>query len=133
MKNLVPEAIHDQRNCVRYLDELKDLSRRNRKNPTEAEKKIWEEVLRNKKTGYLFLRQKPIGRFILDFYCSKVNLAIEIDGNSHDQKKGRDELRDKYLKQIGIKTLRFTNDQVQKEIEKVKEIIIESLPCQREI
>jgi very-short-patch-repair endonuclease len=105
---------------VNYLNQLLLMSRRNRKNPTEAEQKIWKEILMKRKTGYKFLRQKPINRFILDFYCSELNLAIEIDGNSHDKKKGYDEARDKFLKQIGIKTIRFTNDEVLNQIDSVK-------------
>jgi len=85
-----------------------------------------------RKTGYKFLRQKPINRFILDFYCSELNLAIEIDGNSHDRKKGYDEVRDKFLKQIGIKTIRFTNDEVLTDINKIKNKLTNLIipPCQ---
>jgi very-short-patch-repair endonuclease len=96
------------------------MANQNRKNPTKAERKMWDDFLSNDKTGFRFLRQKPIHRFIVDFYCMKLNLAIEIDGGSHDQKKGTDELRDKFLKQIGIKTIRFTNKQVLRSPEYIK-------------
>ncbi|MBP6891746.1 endonuclease domain-containing protein [Candidatus Shapirobacteria bacterium] len=136
MKNIIFEAIHSERGTVRYLNELKDAARKNRNNPTVAEKKLWNEILKERKTGYLFLRQKPLYRFIADFYCSQLSLVIEVDGSSHDKKKPNDQMRDKYLECIGIKTLRFTNEEVLYEIDKVKEEIIKvikSLPCQREI
>lgn len=104
------------------------MSQRNRTKPTNAEKIIWDKILSRDKTGYRFLRQKPIDRFIVDFYCSKLSLAIEIDGESHIKKKGTDELRDKFLKQIGITTIRFTNDEVVNSIETVKNKIDELIP-----
>ena len=68
-----------------YNNNLTELARENRKNQTEAEKRLWIEVLRNKKMdGYKFTRQKPIENYILDFYCSKLKLGIEVDGSSHD-------------------------------------------------
>lgn len=87
-------------------------------------------------TGFKFSRQKPINRFILDFYCSKLNLAIEIDGGSHINKKDNDSSRDKFLKQIGIQTIRFTNEEILYDIEKVRQKIISvcsSLACQGEV
>ncbi len=133
MKNVIFDAIHSERRVVRYLPQLTEMARRNRNNPTEAESKIWREILRNKKTGYLFLRQKPLYRFIADFYCSELSLVIEIDGDSHDCKKETDKMRDDFLLCLGIKTIRFTNDEVLLYLEKVREKLNESLPCQREI
>ncbi len=85
-------------------------------------------MLSRDKTGYRFLRQKPIDRFIIDFYCPKLLLAIEIDGGSHIKKKGRDEHRDKFLKQIGITTIRFTNEEVINNIELVRKKINDLIP-----
>jgi len=114
------EAIHSERGCVRYLNQLTFVANKNRKNPTEAERKMWDDHLSNDKTGFRFLRQKPIHRFIVDFYCVKLSLAIEIDGESHHQKKETDNERDKFLKQIGIRTIRFTNEQVLNNPEYIK-------------
>jgi very-short-patch-repair endonuclease len=122
------EAINEKRNCVRYRDGLVIMSRRNRRKPTETEKIIWGKVLSKDKTGYRFLRQKPIDRFIVDFYCSKLSLVIEIDGGSHIKKRGTDEMRDKFLKQIGITTLRFTNEEVINNIKLVKKKIDDLIP-----
>ena len=135
-KKIVIEALNNPRGNINYLNELKELSKRNRNNPTPSEFKIWNTILKKDKTGFRFLRQKPINRFILDFYCSKLNLAIEIDGNSHNKKKGYDESRDKFLRQIGIETIRFTNNEILNNIQNVKNKLqekIRSLPCQREI
>ena len=98
-----------QRGNVRYLDELRTLSRTNRNNPTEAEYIMWRYL---RKTKYKFVRQKPILRFILDFYCSKLLLNIEVDGGSHSTKQSYDLERDKYLQNLNIKTIRFTNEEV---------------------
>jgi very-short-patch-repair endonuclease len=130
-KKIVCEALNPRGN-VEYLNQLLLMSRKNRKNPTEAEQKIWKEILMKRKTGFKFLRQKPINRFILDFYCSELNLAIEIDGSSHIKRKGYDETRDKFLYQIGIKTIRFTNDEILNQIDivKIKLTNLISPPCQ---
>ncbi len=97
---------------LKYLPELRTISRRNRNNPTRAEKIFWDIYLKNDQTGFRFLRQKPIYKFIIDFYCPKLLLAIEIDGGSHQIKKYLDRERDKFLTNLGIKTIRFTNNQI---------------------
>ena len=118
------EAIHTKHGCVRYWSSLTQMANQNRKNPTEAEQKMWDDYLSKDKTGFRFLRQKPIHRFIVDFYCVKLSLAIEIDGNSHGKKKDTDIERDKFLECIGIKTIRFTNDQVLNNPEYIKSVLI---------
>ena len=111
----------------KYLEELRSISRTNRKNPTKAESLFWEIIIRNNKTGYRFLRQKPIGQFILDFYCSKLLLAIEIDGGSHISKKSLDMERDKYLLNLDIKTVRYTNKQVFNNLEDISKDLKEKM------
>ena len=61
---------------IRYLDQLRELTRKNRLNPTESENLFWRLLIKKDNLNYRFLRQKPIGRFILDLYCSKLLLAI---------------------------------------------------------
>lgn len=119
MKYVAPPEARTQRLHMKYLDDLRDICRRNRSNPTEAEYKMWKIILSDRKINQKFLRQKPIGQFILDFYCSKLLLAIEIDGDSHDKKHWQDKNRDWYLEIRGIKTIRYTNDQVLKSIDTV--------------
>ena len=125
MKYRAPVEARTQKFHIRYLDLLREIARKNRKNPTEAENKIWQVFFKNRKIKEKFTRQKPIGRFIIDFYCSKLLLAIEIDGESHDNKQYQDKERDLYLEQRGIKTIRYTNNQVINDIESVYQNLIE--------
>jgi len=84
-----------------------------RKNQTRAEKIIWEKLLRNKQIlGYKFLRQKPLLNFIADFYCSKLLLVIEIDGEYHKYQIERDNERTQVLQEYRIKVIRFTNKDI---------------------
>jgi len=98
------------------------LARENRKNPTPAESKIWNEVLRMRQFAeYKFLRQKPIDNYIVDFYCSELRLVIEIDGDSHDESIEYDAERTKVLEALGLIVVRYTNDEVFGNIEGVYE------------
>lgn len=85
---------------------------RNQYTMTKQEGKIWNLVLRKKWTWYRFLRQKPIGKYILDFYCHELKLGIEIDDRSHEYKYREDAIRTQYLEKLGIKIIRYTNNQI---------------------
>ena len=122
MRYIAPEESRTKIGNLKYFEDLRQLSRNNRKNPTESEKLFWK-ILNYKKFNLKFTRQKPIGRFILDFYCSKLLLAIEIDGGSHNKKENYDEGRDLYLEQRGIKTIRFKNEEIINNLEKVKKCL----------
>ncbi|MEI7562795.1 MAG: DUF559 domain-containing protein [bacterium] len=65
------------------------------------------------------MRQKPIGNYILDFYCHKLKLGIEIDDCSHERKRDEDMIRTNYLNKLGIKIIRYTNNQVTYQLEGV--------------
>ena len=117
------ENYRTRRGNVRYLEELRILSKNNRNNPTEAESIMWR-FLRKNKYGYKFIRQKPILRFILDFYCSKLLLSIEIDGDSHSKKQSYDLERDNYLQNLNIKTIRFTNEEVLNDFNRILERLL---------
>ncbi len=110
-----------QRGHNKYLLELRELSRINRKKPTESEALLWNMVLSKRIMGYKFLRQKPINQFILDFYCSKLLLDIEVDGDSHIDRKNHDDGRDEILSSLGIKTIRYNNEAVLKTLNTVIE------------
>ena len=71
--------------------------------------------------GYQFLRQKPIGNFIADFYCPKLKLVLEIDGCSHDrpEAKARDLRKDQYLNSIGLRVIRIEDSKVKQNMEQV--------------
>ena len=112
---------------IAYSTDLTQLAKQNRKNATRAEQKMWYEVLQGRKTGFKFLRQKPIRNFILDFYCSKLLLAIEVDGDSHAEQEEYDQKRTELLNLCGIKVIRYTNDEVLENIDGVWESVAEEL------
>jgi very-short-patch-repair endonuclease len=95
------------------------LARSMRLNLTPSERILWEELRAKKMSGYKFRIQHPIFRYILDFYCHNKMLAIEIDGDIHKLRQDYDEYRDEFLKNIGITTLRFKNEDVVNNLEKV--------------
>lgn len=118
-----PVEAKTRRGNLRYIETVKWVARINRKKPTPTESLLWQSVLRRRQTGYKFERQKPISRFIPDFYCSKLLLAIEVDGKYHLKRSDYDIARDKYFKAIGIKTIRISAGFVSKNIDSVKKFI----------
>ena len=88
---------------------------------TPAESILWEKLSGNKFLGFKFRRQHPIGCFIADFYCHKAKLVIELDGNIHEvpENKEYDQGRDYEMREMGLKVIRFTNEQVLSNIETV--------------
>ena len=92
-----------------------------RKNLTGAEKALWDELKENKFNGLHFRRQHPISKFIVDFYCHQYSLVIELDGGVHlkEDVAERDEGREYELKKLGIKILRFKNEEILSNIESV--------------
>jgi very-short-patch-repair endonuclease len=93
---------------------------------TKHEQILWEH-LRTNKLGLRFKAQHPIERFIVDFYCDKVKLVVEIDGGIHNQQKEYDLGRTAELEKYGITVIRFTNDEIESSIldvvEKIKNVI----------
>lgn len=85
-----------------------------RKNMTESEKLLWTEIRNRKLNGFKFRRQHPIDIFIADFYCHEIKLVIELDGNIHDSEENKeyDEGRTAELGYLGVKVIRFTNEEV---------------------
>ena len=108
-----------------YNTALTEKARENRKNPTPAERKLWFEVLQNKRLDNLkFTRQKPLDRYIVDFYCSELMLAIEIDGDTHAKQQQYDETRTRRLKTLGVEIVRYTNAEVMNNLEGVYEDLL---------
>jgi very-short-patch-repair endonuclease len=98
----------------RYNKSLKECSRLLRVNMTEAERLLWEKIRGKQLKGYQFYRQKTIGNYIVDFYCPKAKLVIELDGEQHynSEGKAKDRARDGYMKGIGLRVLRFSDKEV---------------------
>ncbi len=95
-----------------------------RREYTKAENILWK-ALRGNKFGVKWRRQHPIDMYILDFYSPKLNLCIELDGSPHKIKENKeyDATRGEYLKIKGIKTIRFWNSEIEKDIDAVLEEI----------
>jgi very-short-patch-repair endonuclease len=105
-----------------------ELARDLRRRMTRQEKILWR-ALRNDALGAIhFRRQQVIAGYIVDFYCASAKLAVEIDGASHLHRKEHDTLRDRALAEMGIKTVRVSNNEVDRNLEEVLRRI-ESLAC----
>ncbi len=94
-----------------------------RQNMTKYERLLWYRYLRT--APLRFQRQKPIGRYIVDFYCAKAKLVIELDGSGHFEEKQEayDKQRTAYLERMGLTELRYTNLQISREFRNVCEDI----------
>jgi very-short-patch-repair endonuclease len=103
---------------IPYNSNLKVLARQLRNNSTLSEVIFWNNI-KCKSYGYEFHRQVPINDFIVDFFCHELNLAIEIDGNTHDYNYDHDEHRQKTLENLGIKFIRFSDHDVKRNLNDV--------------
>ena len=122
IRNIIP----GQRVTKEKLQRAKEL----RHDMTPAEKILWQE-LRGNKIGVHFRRQQVIAGFIVDFYCHKADLVIELDGSVHerDEQKESDAERDKALGEMGLRVFRLKNEDVignsRGVLEKIRELISE--------
>ena len=89
-----------------------------RKEMTPAEKILWQE-LRGNKLGSHFRRQQVIAGFIVDFYCHSAGLIIELDGDIHQEQQEYDNDRDKILENMGLRVVRYSNDEILQDLPKV--------------
>ena len=92
---------------IYYNPKLKNRAKELRKNATFSERCLWKHLKARQMMGYQFMRQKPIGNYIVDLYCSKLHLVIEIDGVSHNDKQRYDKKRDNELRALGLEVLHF--------------------------
>lgn len=95
-----------------------------RLNATEAERILWE-YLKAKPKGFHFRRQHPYGNYIFDFYCHKLKLVIEVDGSIHNRKdiKVSDQFRQRFIESDKICVLRFTNNEITSDLNRVISVI----------
>ena len=100
-----------------------ELAKKLRNNQTEAELYLWDNLQRLTYLNIRFKRQHPVLYFIADFYCHSCKLVIELDGKIHDQQKEYDEGRSAEIEKWGITVIRFTNDEVFKDLDAVVEKI----------
>ena len=107
VKNIIP----GQKVTKAKLQLAKEL----RRDMTPAEKILWNE-LRANKLGVHFRRQQIIAGFIVDFYCHKAGLVVEVDGDVHDLQQEEDTRREKVLSEMGLTVVRFGNDEVMRDL-----------------
>ena len=101
-----------------------------RHHETEAEKKLWLMLKNSQLRGLRFKRQHPVGPYISDFYCHKASLVIEIDGDSHSRREQKlhDEVRTNEFEALGLKVIRFSNEEVLTNIDEVVQRIVSCIP-----
>ncbi|WMP16886.1 endonuclease domain-containing protein [Thiothrix lacustris] len=97
-----------------YNSNLRDPARDLRKNQTDAENILWAKLRRKQLCGVQFYRQKPIGGFIVDFYCAAAKLVVELDGKHHTEESqmAYDQERTQQLEVFGLHILRFSNQSI---------------------
>ncbi|WP_235954764.1 endonuclease domain-containing protein [Cyclobacterium salsum] len=95
---------------------MKEFSRELRSHATLSEVLLWQKLRASQFRGYAFNRQKPLGNYIVDFYCRKLQLVIEIDGDSHFYAESvvEDQKRQLILENMGLCFLRFLDNEVKK-------------------
>jgi very-short-patch-repair endonuclease len=110
-----------------YNPVLIDRARQMRRAMTQAESRLWFEILQ--KLEPRFRRQRPVGRFIVDFYCAARRLVIEVDGESHNSEEAfvYDQERTVFLESQGMTILRFSNSEVFNNLEGVHQTILHVL------
>ena len=121
------EPTYKQGNSVMNLPQLKTFRQQLRSNMTPAEAQLWENLKQKKLEGRKFRRQQSVGNYILDFYCPSEKLAIELDGEAHNNESAEeyDHERTLFLNQFGIKVIRFENKLVFERLDAVLEAISE--------
>ncbi|KAA3620141.1 MAG: endonuclease domain-containing protein [Calditrichaeota bacterium] len=102
-----------------YDPALKERARHLRKKSTLSEVVLWQRINGKQIHGCDFDRQKPIDKYIVDFYCKRLMLAIEIDGESHQEKAEYDHRRQQRLQSLGVRVVRFLDVDVKRNMEGV--------------
>ncbi|UIE37253.1 endonuclease domain-containing protein [Leptodesmis sichuanensis] len=108
-----------------YNPRLKEIARKLRKTMTRSEVILWQHLKGKQMNGYDFDRQRPIDEYVVDFYCKKLKLAIEIDGSSHDSEEAQeqDRYRQQRLEALGVRFLRFRDEEVRQNVGAVLQAI----------
>lgn len=112
MRYLMIDDSQKRRPSPKLWEKLRPLARQMRCEPTVAENVLWQKLRNRNLNGVKFRRQHAIDRFIVDFYCDEFKLIIEVDGEVHQYTLEEDMLRQEYLESLGLRVLRFTNEQV---------------------
>ena len=115
-----------KRAIIPYNEHLKPLAKKLRQKMTFSEVKLWNEIKNKKLLGYDFDRQRPIANYIVDFFCKDLQLAIEVDGITHEESAiaERDLMRQQELEALGISFIRFDASLVINNVEAVVREIV---------
>ncbi|WP_258099063.1 endonuclease domain-containing protein [Marinoscillum pacificum] len=110
-----------RRKIIPYNPKLKELARQLRNNITKSEIRLWRYLKGKQMMGYDFHRQKPLLNFIADFFCHELKLVIELDGYTHQFEEviAKDKIKQDELESLGLTVLRFTDEDVMKDINNV--------------
>lgn len=122
-KLLGSSSRHAWQTSLELWHKLKPLARQMRRKPTLAEERLWQKLRNKQVLGFKFRRQHSIDRFIVDFYCGEAKLVIEVDGSIHQYTQEQDALRQKFLESLGLRVIRFANEEVFDCVEGVLESI----------
>jgi very-short-patch-repair endonuclease len=120
------------RNIVRgqqVSSEMLERAKELRREMTPAEKILWKKIKANKLNGLHFRRQQVVHGYYPDFYCHQHELIVEVDGDIHEFQQEYDVEREEYLKSLGFRIIRFTNEEIQKDLKGVLQKIVEA--CKR--
>ena len=98
---------------------------------TLAEILLWQQVKGKQLLGYDFHRQKPIDEYIVDFYCPRLKLVLEIDGDSHEGREGADRIRQEKLESMGLTVIRFEDSEVKSNMDGVLDQVREWIESHR--
>ncbi len=113
-----------------YNEKILESRRRDlRVKQTEAEKILWQKLRNRQINGFKFFRKYSIGKYIADFYCSELRLVIELDGSQHYEENSLeyDKIREEFMKNLDIKTIRFNNLDVFKNLDEVMERVYDEV------
>ena len=117
------KGIYKTYKSLPYNPKLKERAKQLRKAGNLSEVLFWNQVKRKKFLALDFHRQKIIGNYIVDFYCPKLNLVIEIDGSSHNGKIEYDKIREQYLKSLKLEMLHFTDIDIKQNLNGVMQYL----------
>ena len=102
-------------------------ARKFRREPTDAEKRLWSRLRGRRLNGWKFRRQVPMDHYFADFFCQKGKLVVEVDGGQHGRNAAKDDERTKYIESLGFRVIRFWNNDVLKNTNGVLEKIVMAL------
>ena len=116
---------------IEYNPRLKQIARKLRKDMTLSEILLWQQIKGKQLLGYDFHRQKPIDEYVVDYYCPRLKLIIEIDGDSHEGKEEEDKIRQEKLESLGLTVLRYWDWDVKSNVDGIVEHLREWIEAHR--